>query len=54
MHNSKELSVIKESYITAMKNITSDFDPRMLIFSENTPILRPLATKLFHILTLDD
>lgn len=54
VHNSNELSEIKQSYITAMKNITSDFDPRMLIFSENTPILRPLATKLFYITTLDN
>lgn len=53
IHSSSELTRLKSSYITAMKNITSDFDQKMLIFSEDTPILRPIATKLFHVLSLD-
>lgn len=54
IHSSPELQNIKNSYILAMKNITSDFDPTSLIFSENTPILRPLGTELFQILNLDE
>ncbi len=52
IHNSGELEVLKNSYNQAVKNITSNFDSRSLIFHEGVPILRPIATNLFHILDL--
>lgn len=54
VHSSSELEDIRKSYIEGMKNITSEFDPTSLIFSEGMPILRPLGTELFYILSLDE
>ncbi len=52
IHNSSELENLKNSYTQAIKNITSNFDTRSLIFHEGIPILRPIPTNLFHILDL--
>lgn len=54
VHESSELQTLNESYKIAMSNISSEFDPRMLIKTPDGTILRPLGTNLFFVLSLEE
>jgi hypothetical protein len=50
LHNSSEMAELKCSYESAMKNLASGIDARMLINAETVPVLIPLRTKFFSVL----
>ena len=54
VHSSPELTRIRNSYNIAMRNLTSEFDPTMLIQAEDSPVLRPIPTDLFYVMSLDE
>lgn len=52
IHKSSELNIFQQSFNHFMKNVTADINQQYLNCSGNVPILSPIKSKPFHILSL--